>query len=66
MTDNIKALLRHYGINLTVILAGITVKLQPLDIYINKWIKAAVEHVTERLEVKWEAHADFKGWSLNT
>jgi len=66
VTDNIKALLWYYGIDLVVILAGMITELQPLDIHINKWIKVAVEHVTERLEVKWEVCADFKGWSLST
>ena len=66
MTNNIKALLWHYSINLTVILAGITPKLQPLDTHINKWIKVAAEEVTDRIKAKWEARADFKGWSLNT
>ena len=66
VTNNIKALLRHYSIDLTVIPAGITLKLQPLDTHINKWIKAAAEEVTDRIEAKWEARADFKGWSLNT
>jgi len=61
ITDNIKALLWHHGINLIVIPAGMTAELQPLDIYINKWIKAVTEHVTEHLEAKWEARADFKG-----
>jgi len=66
VTDNIKALLRHYGIDLAVILAGITLKLQPLDTHINKWIKAAAEEVTDRIKAKWEARANFKGWSLST
>jgi len=66
MTDNIKALLWHYSIDLAVIPAGITPELQLLDIYINKWIKVAVEEVTDCIEAEWEARADFKGWSLST
>jgi len=66
VTDNIKALLRHYSIDLAVILAGMTPELQPLDTHINKWIKAAAEEVTDRMEAEWEARADFKGWSLST
>jgi len=66
VTDNIKALLRHYGIDLVVIPAGMTPELQPLDTHINKWIKAAAEEVTDRMEAEWEARADFKGWSLST
>ena len=65
MTDNIKALLWHYSIDLTAILAGITLKLQPLDTHINKWIKVVVEEVTDRIKAEWEARADFKGWSLS-
>jgi len=61
VTDNIKALLRHYSIDFIVIPAGITLKLQPLDTYINKWIKAVAEEVTDRIEAEWEARADFKG-----
>ena len=52
MTDNIKALLQHHSINLTVIPAGIILKLQPLDTHINKWIKAAAEEVTDRIKAK--------------
>jgi len=51
----------HHNIDLAVIPAGMTSELQPLDTHINKWIKAAAEEVTERLEEEWEARADFKG-----
>ena len=61
ITDNIKALLWYYSIDLAVIPAGITPELQPLDTHINKWIKAAAKEVTDYIKAEWEARANFKG-----
>lgn len=56
--------LRRHNIMPSLIFAGCTSLIQPLDFSINKPLKAGIRVLTDQVILNWENKADVENWSV--
>lgn len=64
-TDEIRALLKHHHVEVSMVPPGMTSLCQPLDTHVNKIMKAYMREETDKYSQSWEELNPGKKWSVS-